>query len=87
MADLKTPRNGKPTISGALTMWLGHHPEAVKFLDEWLELRATGDTLWSLKDVLAELKASYGMPAFGDSGLRSWVERNRSEIYRRGGGR
>lgn len=83
-ADLRTPRNGKPAISGLLHTWLMHHPDALALIDEWLALRAIGETMWSMKDVLAELKLSHDMPPFGDSGLRGWLERNRTELYRQG---
>lgn len=83
--NLRAPRGGKPAaMSGQLGTWLNAHPAALAVVDEWLELRAVGETAWSLRDVLAELRLNYGMPAFGDSGVRLWLERNRTALYCRG---
>ena len=80
--DLRAPVGGKAITAGQLALWLGTHPDALKFVDEWLALRAKGETVWSLRDVLAALREHYNMPPFGDSGLRGWLEKHRSSAYR-----
>lgn len=83
--NLREPRGGKPpALSGQLDAWLRAHPDALAVIDEWLELRTVGETSWSLRDVLAELRISHSMPAFGASGVRNWLERHRTALYCRG---
>lgn len=80
--DLRAPVGGKAITSGQLALWMNTHPKALEFIDEWLALRAKGETVWSLRDVLVALREHHGMPPFGPSGLRGWLERHRSAAYR-----
>lgn len=79
---LRKPRRpGNP--KGSLGLWLRGHPEAVAFLDRWLELRASGESFWSIPDVLDHLQQTQGMPVFTPSGLRDWLATNRGPAYRK----
>jgi hypothetical protein len=86
LPNLREGRGGKPTTtsSGQLHTWFASHPDALAVVDEWLRLRALGETPWSLRDVIAELRLNHSMPQFGDSGVRNWLEKNRTEQYCRG---
>lgn len=82
LAQSRTPGN-RPGSAGQLERWLASHPAAVTFLDNWLRMRAAGETGWSLRDVVSELRtAEYGMPAFSSDALRAWLERNRHGLFK-----
>lgn len=66
---------------GNIELWFRAHPKALDFVQTWLRMRGDGETCWSIPDVIAELRRSHEMPAFGASGVRYWLERNLPDAY------
>lgn len=42
--------------------WLDRSPEALEFVETWLDMAAKGETDWGVRRVLTELQREYGCP-------------------------
>lgn len=85
-AKEKTARevlSGSVSTRGKSAMrWFDGHPKAKKFVEEWLRMRATGDTLWSAQDVLDHLHSEHGYPFQTVNGFTTFVKRQYPDLYR-----
>lgn len=62
--------------------WFDGNPEAKDFVEEWLKMRAKGESLWSAADVLEHLQEEHGYP-FGSAGsFAQMCRKNWPKLYR-----
>ena len=61
--------------------WFDGHPEAKKFVEEWLKMRATGESLWSAQEVLDHLQEEYAYPFTTVGGFTVFVKRMWPKLY------
>ena len=83
-ADLRQPPPNKAKDTSRLAPWFSAHPEALARVDEWLELRAKGQSTWTAADIYAEMTEIYGPLPCTLGRFRDWLDRHRTAIYRRG---
>lgn len=82
---LSGPRPGEKPKS-RIEQWMRANPDASDFVDEWLRMRAAGETDWGMQAVVNHLREHHGYP-FGSardhSGFRLWLREYRKGEYDR----
>lgn len=58
---------------------------AKKFVEEWLAMRAAGESDWSAARVLRYLREHKNCRMRADSSFRAWLHENHPKHYRAGG--
>ena len=52
------------------------HPDARKFVADWLKAREEGDTKWGAKAVVHHLRENHGFPFVAASAFMNWLSTN-----------
>ena len=68
---LRGPRPGAK--ASPIQAWMEEHPEARKFVADWLEARAKNDTKWGAKAAVHHLRAEYDFPFVATSAFVNWL--------------
>ena len=77
------------TLPGKIGAWFGEHEEARDLVETWMDMRAAGETTWTVRRLQTELETSYRFPFVSDY-LRTWLSRAYGARYyqmREGGSR
>lgn len=60
--------------------WLQEHPQAKKFVDEWVKMKVAGETDWLAIDVMAHLRDHFEFPFTAESMFNRMLLRNYAEL-------
>jgi len=63
--------------------WFASNRPARTFVAEWLKMRETFETDWSVARVLRHLREAHGCPLKSEIALQRWLKETHPEQYKR----